>query len=90
MAILLSFRTLGPCAYGITERRSSRASFRSCIRRRSRALILNRVAVAAASAAAAAAAATEADPEPDDANSLVFYIITSILDIFYFALIYTF
>ena len=75
MAILLSFRTLGPCAYGITERRSSRASFRSCIRRRSRALILNRVAVAAASAAeaAAAAAATEADPDPDDANSLVFY-----------------
>lgn len=81
MAILLSFRTLGPCAYGITERRSSRASFRSCIRRRSRALMLNRVAVAAASAAAAAAAATaEEDPDPDDANSLVFYCITSILD----------
>lgn len=80
MAILLSFRTLGPCAYGITERRSSRASFRSCIRRRSRALMLNLVAVAAASAAAAAADATEADPEPDDAKSLVFYFIRSILD----------
>jgi hypothetical protein len=42
--------------------------------------MLNLVAVAAASAAAAAADATEADPEPDDAKSLVFYFIRSILD----------
>lgn len=55
VAILLSLRTLGPWAYGMTERKSSRASFKSCILRRSRAFMLRRVAVAAAAAASVAA-----------------------------------
>jgi len=42
VAIFDSLRTDGPCAYGITARSSSNASFRSCIRRRSRAFIVNR------------------------------------------------
>uniref|UniRef100_A0A182TET5 Uncharacterized protein n=1 Tax=Anopheles melas TaxID=34690 RepID=A0A182TET5_9DIPT len=42
VAILDSFRTEGEWAYGMTLRSSSSASFRSCIRRRSRALMFSR------------------------------------------------
>ena len=45
MAILDSLRTDGEWAYGMTLRSSSRASLRSCIRRRSRALMLKRTAL---------------------------------------------
>ncbi len=42
MAIFESFRTDGEWAYGITLRNSSKASFKSCIRLLSRALIFKR------------------------------------------------
>ena len=45
MAILDSFLTEGEWAYGMTPRNSSRASFKSCIRLLSRALMLNRTAL---------------------------------------------